>query len=505
MQTDTISMWSKISKRPRHYEPLNEAIEVDVAIVGGGITGVTAAAQLRYAGKKVAILEAHEIGGVTTGFSTGNLYIPVQPFYQHIESKFNFNVAKTVAYARQFAINYIEQTVRQRKIACHFTRRPWYIYTVHQPRASLEKEIDIFKRMEIPIEYTNSLPLEINFKKAAIIPNQARFNPMQYVISLAATLYEEGCMIYENTRVLAYEEKDRCLLKTKNGTVTAKQILLATHTPIGVNATQMFTAPYRSYVVAAHLKGMSIYPDAHLWDLDQDGPTTSTHAEKTDHPEILMVAGSHHKTGQDVPMNKHYEKIESFIRAQFPVAEIAYRWSAQHYQSADDIPYVGLANHTTKNIYLATGYFADGLVYGTLSAIIIADLILGNSNNYAETFKSKRFKPFASFNFLAKENLNVFFEYLSDLPKWTHVDFTTIEQGEGKVLEINREKCAVSRDANNQLHIVSAVCTHMKCIVQWNNGEKTWDCPCHGSRFTPQGEVIEGPAIYNLANKKNDV
>lgn len=497
----TTSLWNKISVRPSQYPELTKDIEVDVAIIGGGITGITAAAQLMAAGKKVVILEADKIGGVTTGSSTGNLYIAVQPFYQNIYSKFNLKTAKAIAQSRKFAIDYIEKNIKEKNINCHFSRRPWYAYTCKDPRISFEKEVELFKKMEVPIEYTNTLPLPLKFKKAVVMQNQARFNPLQYVISMADALAKQGCLIFENTRVKHIDEKDFCTLKTAQGTVIAKKIVMATHTPIGINPTQLFTAPYRSYVVAVRLKDHK-YPEGHFWDLDRPPHATCTHAETGNHPELLMVAGSHHKTGQGTHMDSHYAEMETFLRDHFSVAEVAYKWSAQHYQAADDVPYIGLANRFSKHTYMATGYFADGLVYGTLAGIIISDLISEKNNPLENIYRSTRFKPIASAGFLAKEDTNLFLQYLKDYPLFGSHQYEDVKVGEGKVMEINREKCAVSRDEKNQLHIVSAVCTHMKCIVNWNDAEKTWDCPCHGSRFRQDGKVIEGPAISNLEKKK---
>lgn len=498
---DTISLWKVISKKPVNYPVLSKDIEVDVAIVGGGITGVTAANQLIKAGKKVAILEAHEVGGVTTGNSTGNLYIAVQAFYQNIYSKFNLEEAKNIAHSRKFAIDYIEKNIQEKHINCQFYRRPWYAYTCKDPRIAIDKEVELFKKMDIPIEYTNSLPLPFKFKKAIVMQNQARFNPLQYVISMAHDLSKKGCFIFENTRINHIEEKDVCLLKTSHAKITAKKVLLATHTPVGVNPTQVFTAPYRSYVVAVRLKDNN-YPEGHFWDLDRPPHATCTHAiSNNNHPELLAVAGSHHKTGQGHDMQSHYKELEVFLREHAQVAEVAYQWSAQHYQSADDVPYIGLASRFAKHTYMATGFWADGLVYGTLAGIIIGDLILQKENPLINAYQSNRFKPLASFGFLAKENTNVLMQYLKDYPLPENNNYADIKAGEGRVMEINQEKCAVSRDKNNELHIVSAVCTHMKCIVNWNDAEKTWDCPCHGSRFTQKGEVIEGPATYNLPTK----
>ncbi|WED43999.1 FAD-dependent oxidoreductase [Legionella cardiaca] len=494
------SIWQKISSSATSYPSLKENIEVDVAIIGGGITGITAAINLLKAGKKVAIVEASKVGGVTTSMSTGNLYLEIQPLYQTLASNFGIEKAKDIALSRQLAIDYIETNVNSYNINCQFKRRPWYAYSLEN-ETLLHQEIETLKQMNIDIEEIFSLPFDFKFKKAAVMNNQARFNPLQYVISMATELMKRGCLIYEDTRVTAITENNVCHVLTNDGHITAKHVFMATHTPFGINTTQMFTAPYRSYVVAVHLKEND-YPEGHFWKFDNPPYVLCTHAISKAQPDTLMIAGRHHKTGQGNNMQQHFSELENFLREYFSISEIVVNWSAQHYHSADKIPYIGLANHTTKNIYMATGYFADGLVYGTLAGILVSDMILQKSNTFAEIYNANRSSLGSSLGFVAKENLNVLAQYAKDLPLSATNNFENLQVGEGRIVEINREKCAISRDSSNQLHLVSAVCTHMKCIVNWNNAEQTWDCPCHGSRFAPTGEVLEGPATKNLEKKK---
>lgn len=500
---NTISIWKSISKNPIAYPNLTTEIEVDIAIIGGGITGVTTALHLINAGKKVAIIEANKIGEGTTGFSTGNLYVPVQSYYQNIIKKFNSEVAKSIADSRKFAIDYIEKVIKEKNIQCHFSRRPWFLYTDNNDQLSfLDKEVETLKKLEFDINYVTDMPLFYKYTKAARLDNQARFNPLQYVISVAEDLQKQGCLIFENSRVISVTEKDTCTVETQHGKVVANHVVIATHTPIGVNLSQVFTAPYRSYAVAVELSGNE-YPEGHFWDLNSPHHATCTHSIHSDKPDVLVVAGNHHKVGQEMNATVHFGELENFLRNLFPVTEVVYKWSSQHYQSADEAPYIGLASRSAKKTYIATGFFADGLVYGTLAGLIIGDLILNKENPLEITYNSNRFKLIASAPFLLKENGNVFFQYLKDLPFISSHKFDDIKMGEGKVVEMEQEKWAVSRDANNKLHIVSAVCTHMKCIVNWNNAENTWDCPCHGSRFKQTGEVIEGPAQFNLKKKES--
>lgn len=439
---------------------------------------------------------------MTTRNSTGNLYIPVQPYYHTIVSNFDLATAKQVADSRQFAIDYIEKNVLHYTIDCQFHRRPWYAYTTSEEKQPLlQKEVETLKQIGVEIDYTSNIPFDLKFKKAAVVPNQARFNPLQYVQALAKVLAEKGCFIFENTQVIGIKETDKCHVLTNQAEISAGEVFMATHTPLDINPTHMFTAPYRSYVVGAYLEN-GHYPEGHLWKLDSPSPILSTHALKESHPEILLISGNHHKTGQGKDMKKHFSKLESFLRDHFKVSEIAFHWSAQHFPSADKLPYIGLANRSTKNIYMATGYFADGLTYGTLAGLLVAYLILNKTNPFSATYNANRFTPLSSIAFITKENLNVLTQYAKDLPLGIKDNFENLQIGEGKIVEINREKWAVSRDKSSKLQAVSAVCTHMKCIVNWNNAEQTWDCPCHGSRFAPNGEVLEGPATCNLKKKE---
>lgn len=502
---NTISLWRAVTENVPTYPSLEEDIDVDVAIIGAGITGATTALKLAKHGLKVAIVEAKQICGGTTGDSTGNLYVPIQANFQDVIKKFNVEVAKIVAQSRRFAIDYIAQIVQENNLSCHFGWRPWYIYTDEVDKLNfLDDEIEAFQKVDLPVQYVSEMPLPLKFKKAAMLSNQARINPFQYVIGLIDVLHKHGCHIFENSAATEIEElKTKCIVHTRAGKIGAKKVVIATHTPIGIHPVQLYLAPYRSYVVAVKLKD-NYYPEGHFWDLKVPHHAICTHPINGEHPQTLMVAGNHHKTGQANDTKEKYTELQKFLDTTFEVEKTIYEWSAQHYQSADGIPYIGLS-HGSKNIYEATGYFADGLVYGTVAGVIIANQILDQQEKWHDIYRISRFKPLASAGFLMCENSNVFLQYLKDFPTKspTSKTFDDIKKGEGRIIEIDREKCAVARDENNKVFVVSAVCTHMKCIVHWNNAEKTWDCPCHGSRFEIDGKYIEGPAMQDLSPKSH--
>ncbi|WP_133140854.1 FAD-dependent oxidoreductase [Legionella genomosp. 1] len=499
---DGISMWNALELRSQPANSLAQDLDVEIAIVGAGITGITTALYLINAGKKVAILEADQIGGYTTSRSTGNLYTAVQPLYQQIEKNFDLETAKAVAQARQTAIQLIETNVNNEQLDCNFSRRPWYGYSNGPKKSILDNEVGVFSRMGIGFEEASELPFPFPFQRAIVMPNQARFNPLRYVRALADKLQKAGCMIFENTRVLSIEEDPHPVLYTSHNQVRAEKVILATHTPIGVHAIQTFTAPYRSYVCGFKMPE-SLCPEGHLWNFDSHHVLSTHSGDKGNRPQIVLISGAHHKTGQEKNPEKHYIELESDFLTSQPEAKLAYRWSAQHYQSADAIPYIGFTNKKTQTVLMATGYFADGLIYGSLAGLILANLIIGKDNELNHLFKADRKASLASLPSFFKENMNVLNQYLSDLPQIKQPLVKEIRMGEGKIIEMDRAKFAVSRDANNQLHVVSAVCPHMKCIVDWNHSEQTWDCPCHGSRFSPDGQVLEGPAMQNLPVNSN--
>jgi glycine/D-amino acid oxidase-like deaminating enzyme len=428
---NTISAWKATANKTILYPSLQQNLEIDIVVIGAGITGISTASYLTEAGKKVAIIDADTVGSGTTGLSTGNLYIPVQPYYQTICEKFDLETAKTVAQARQFAIDQIEKNITEKNIECNFSRRPWYFYTNEENKIDfLNKEIETFKQMDLPCEYLTDLPLPLKYKKAAVMEQQARFHPLNYLQGMAAHLHQQGCLIYENTRVIEYEEKrEFCIVKTDNGNIRAKKIIIATHTPIGFNLSQMFTAPYRSYIIAGAEQDQE-YPEAHFWNLDHPFLSLCTHAlnidnkNKNNKPNMLMLAGSHHKIDQDKQAISHYTQLKFELQKLLPNVEVRYQWSAQHYQATDNIPYIGLASRFAKHTYIATGYFADGLTYGVLAGKLLSDRILQNTDRHRNTFRANRFTPFISAPFVLKENMNVFAQYLKSLITKKELDLT---------------------------------------------------------------------------------
>lgn len=501
------SIWRATSTKSTLTTPPDHALQIDILIIGAGITGLTTALQLLQAGKQVAIIDAHKIGEGTTGSSTANLYVPVQPSYRLLKFKFGLKVAKAVMESRQAAINFIEQTVNALQIDCHFTRRPAYLFATKDKYARLiNAELKVLTEAGIPFQEVNDIPLATNVSKAIMLPNQARFNPYQYLLGLADKLRAMGCVIYEETSaVKVIDEGNYVHVDTVKQKILANKVVVATHLPIGVHKSQFLAYPYRSYAMAVTLQD-NHYVNGHFFEIAKPSYSFSTHNIFHEQMDYMVVAGHSHKIGHPKEKNheQHFTTLEKHIRATLPVKEITYRWSAQHYQSADGLPFIGNASRSKQNIYVGTGYHADGLVYGTVAGMVIADLILQKPNPWVAIYSPNRCNIFSSLLRFSLENTRVFIDYVYGygsyfIKKLLPSREPKLKAGEGKVINYQGKLCAAYRDQANQLHLVSAICTHMACPLKFNDAEKSWDCPCHGSRFAIDGKVIEGPATAPLA------
>ena len=496
---NTASIWKGTSEET-DFPALTGDLSVDVAIIGGGITGITAALLLSQAGKSVAVLEAGKLGMGTTGFSTGNLYAVLAEHLFTIGEKWDEATMRAVADARQGAVDLIEKIITTHAIDCDFFRRPLHLFAAdaaEERKGAVEKEYQAAVTIGLKARLTETLPSPFKAEKALIIEEQAQFHPLNYVKGLAQAIADERCQIFEHSKAIAIDDS-RCIVDTAGGSVTAGKIIMATHTPKGVNVLQTELGPYREYAIAARLDGND-FPEGIFWSL---GPSRhSIRSYDSNGHKYLLVLGEDHKTGQKEETGECYQRLEEYLRANFAAGAIEYRWSAQRYYPADKLPYIG-KSIGSANVYVATGYATDGLVYGTLAAVLISDDIMGRENPCSGLFDSRRFNPAKSAKEFLTENINVAGYYLKDYLKGpeTH-SADEVGRGEGKLIKLNGEKLAAYRDDNGKLFLLSPVCTHMKCIVHWNKAERTWDCPCHGSRFQFDGEVIEGPAIAALESK----
>ena len=328
------------------------------------------------------------------------------------------------------------------------------------------------------------------------VSDQAEFHARRYLVALAGELAAGGCHVFERTRAVAVDDGDPCRVHTDRGVVTARDVIVATHYPMldrGLFFARL--SPERSYCIAVRLGGA--VPQGMY--LSTESPSHSLRSVPHDEGELLIAGGESHKTGQGGDTAERYARLEAWARERFDVREVVYRWSAQDAMPADGIPYVGRLSPVSRHLWTASGYRKWGLTNGTAAAMMLSDLVQGRENPWTGTFDANRFKPLAAGAALLKENVNVGAHFFGD--RLAPPDARSLDElgpGEGGIVTVDGERVAAYRDEDGTVHGVSPICTHLWCQVSWNRAERSWDCPCHGSRFDVRGKVIEGPAVEDL-------
>ena len=490
---DTTSVWRATAPQAP-FDILQEEIDTLVVIVGGGITGVTLALNLAEQGIPAVLLEAHEVGCGSTGNSTGNLYETVSRGIRSIVDRWDKDVANAVAVARRAGVDQIERRVQKYGIGCGFRRCPLYRYaTATDATERIENEYQGSLDAGMAVRYEDALPAPFHppHGRVMVLDNQAQFHPQAYVRELARQAAGHGCRIFEYSPVLEVDTGRR-VVRTADGKVTAKEIVLATHSPIGVHLVQAEMVVNREYGLATRIARDS-FPAGIFWGSGVD--RISARSLEVENETFLVCVGEEHKTGhEDAHIN--LDRLEASAAAHFDVREIAFRWSAQNYSAADGLPYIG---KDASDCFIATGFQTDGLTWGTVAASIIADEIIGRDNLFAPMVKASRFSPIKGAKGLMEENVAVMKSFIQDyVTDRPDTPLPELMPGSGAIVKIGGESLATYRAPDGALITLSPVCTHMKCKVHWNNVEKSWDCPCHGSRFATDGSVIEGPATEPL-------
>lgn len=488
-------LWMDTAEEKR-FNPMSERrIRVDVAIVGGGVTGITAATLLKRAGKTVALIEMGRVGHGETGHTTAHLTQILDRRYYDLIGRFGRTGARQAAESSGASIDQIEALVREYGIDCGFDRVSAYLYTEKAEEVSeLRREMKAMRKIGLSPEAFERAPLPFPTAGAIRLDRQARIHPLKYLTALAERIPGDGSYLFEETRALSIDDGAPCRVRTQQGTILASEIISAADAPASsayLLQTKVF--PYRTYAIGAEITGAEELPLESLF-YDTADPYHYIRMQEG----VLIVGGEDHRVGMKEDTDESFAALEHYTRRRFAVRDVTYRWSGQVMEPADGLPYIG-RSPLAKKVYVATGFSGTGITFGTLSAMILADLILGRENPWTELYDPMRFKPLAS----AKRFISGNAEYPVCLVKdWVSggevSSLSEIGTGEGKLVRTGASKAAVFRDERGKLHAVSAVCPHMGCMVHFNSAERSWDCPCHGSRFGTDGKLLHGPALKDL-------
>ncbi len=496
MSNRTESLWRATHQLPS-FPPLSADLTTEVAIVGGGISGLTAAVILSRAAKQVVVLERDGIGSLETSNGTGHLTEAVDGRYQRIAKDFGTDGARLAARASRDAIDWIERESRGRG-ECGFERLPGYLYTEHEWDVGwLEDGLDAARLAGCDVAWEDYPPVPFETWGAIRFNNQAQVHGTAYLATLVDEAVANGVRIYHGTPVVGVHDGEPCRVETPAGTVRAHHVFVAANVPVN-NRVLLHTriAAYRSYAIAAEIAP----PDASALLWDTGDPYHYTRWQHVGGVTYLIVGGEDHQAGEEVDTEACYGRLLTYARQRYGVSDIAFRWSGQIIEPADGLPFIG-RNALSERVYVATGYGGNGMTFGTVAGMLVSDQILGRPNPYVELFDATRIKPLASAYDYVQENAQVAGRLSTN--RLTSIDVEdqpvqALAPGTGGIFESDEGKVAVCRDTAGAIHACSAVCTHLGCDVGWNGAEQTWDCPCHGSRFSPDGTVINGPAASDL-------
>lgn len=500
------SYWIESTKNMiSEYPALSEDTKADVLIVGGGIAGITCGYLLDKAGLSVAILEADRVAHGTTGHTTAKITSQHGLIYNKLTGQLGEELARQYADANETAIREIKALTESLKIDCNFETQQAFTFTENDEYIQdLHDETEAAQKLGIKAGFVESIPFPFTIKGAVRFDGQAQFHPLKYTLSLAKTLTDSGGKIFERTRAVEIDFDDGYTVVTQQGKkIRAGILIIASHYPFYNKHGAYFTRIYqvRSYVTA--IKAAQPYPGGMY--INAERPARSLRSQKTEDGELILVGGAHHKAGQCDDTLEKYGDLFDYANSYFTISDIPYRWSTQDCMTLDNIPYVGNFTDDTPNLYIATGFGKWGMTNSMASGILLRDLIVKGDSPWKDVYNPSRETKAASAISFVTENLNVAKNLiggkLEQLEKEEDIELAV---GEGKVVELSGKRAGAYRHDDGLVYIVNTTCTHMGCELNWNTAERTWDCPCHGSRFSYEGKIIEGPAVHEL-NMDDDV
>jgi glycine/D-amino acid oxidase-like deaminating enzyme/nitrite reductase/ring-hydroxylating ferredoxin subunit len=495
------SLWLHTTPATR-FPPLKEDLRVDAAIIGGGLAGINTAMFLQEAGLTVAIIESDRVGASVTGHTTAKITSLHGTIYDYLITSFGREQATLYAEANQAAMAKYADLIEKKRIACDFLKMPALTYTCSDDDLDeIQEEVEAAQNLGLPASFVDTSTLPFPIRGAIRLEDQAIFHPRKYLLAVVDELTAGGCRIFEETRAVAIETGNIAAIVTTGGRIEAKYVILACHFPFydpGFFFARMF--PKRSYVLGVHVD--NALPDGMFYSTET--PFHSLRPHPMEDGGFLLVGGEAHKTGHHGSAVDRYRSLEAFARLTFRVKSVAYRWSTQDNVTTDRIPFIGPITPRAENIFVATGFGGWGMTHSMVAAMILSDEILSRDNEWKSLYTPNRVHLRGMSTFL-RENLSSAKNMVRDrLTSHEKVDPAKLARGEGGLFSNTKgRRTAMARGDEGDLQALSPECTHMGCLVHWNDGEESWDCPCHGSRFDIEGKVLHGPAIKDL--KKSSV
>lgn len=478
---------------------LAEDLDVDVAILGGGIVGLTSAYLLAKAGKQVALFERDHVALAESGHTTAHLQTVPDTRLSVLVKRFGLEGAKRVWDSQREAVELIEQIARDEKISCDLERLDAFLYSPKGGRAALAEEIRLAKRMGYEAEWADASKLPFRAAHAIRFPDQGKFHVRKYLLGLMAAARKRGARVFEGTEVADVAEGAKAVVKTKGGhAVRADWVLHATNVPfVGSVVLHARLQPFRTYAIGA-LVPRGVFDDALYWDtLD---PYHYTRVERKGERDLVILGGEDHPVGAKSGTEEAWMNLQNDLRETVPSFDLAYRWSGEVFETDDDLPFIGRVPGRGENELMVTGDSGTGMTNGTIGALMMAERVLGRGTPWDELYDPGRVTADANTAWQwIKHNVDVGAKLVGKAIQRSEIsDVAELDFGQGAVIKRGLKGIAVARLEDGTLCAVGSACTHLGCGVAWNHGEQSWDCPCHGSRFAPTGEVLHGPATKPL-------
>lgn len=481
-----------------YYPKLNEDINTNIAVIGGGISGIITSYLLSQSGHEVTLIEANKIIQGTTGHTTAKVTSQHGVIYNKMIKNHGIEMAKKYADSNEWAISFLEETVSKLNISCDFTKEDAFLYTNELSNISiLKEEAEACKKLGLLASYEKNIPMPIIAKGGLMMKNQASFHPRRFLLSLIEYITNNNSAIYENTEIIDIDRGNPCKLITKDDNIIyADKVVVASHFPFCDNIGFYFAKLFqmRSYILALKIK--EDLPTGMFINIEH--PTRSIRSHISEKEKLLLIGGENHLTGHGINETEHYKALQSFAENYFTVEDIPYHWSAQDCVTPDNVPYIGNITDFSPNVYVVTGFNKWGMTNGIVSGKIIHDLITTESSPWEKLYSPSRPLNTPGLTTLLANNIHVGYKFFQG--KLAPIEDENLKPGKGMIIKKYNKKVGAYMDENNFVHLVDTTCTHLGCELEWNSAEKSWDCPCHGSRFDFDGNILDSPAIKPLKN-----